>query len=81
MTFAGISTSTAYALYRKPPNGIVLMMGAGIAGSIVDLGYGWTTACRTQVDLLGELNKERQQRNSSSMAAAAATKQLPHDEN
>ena len=50
MTFAGISTSTAYALYRKPPNGLAIMFGAGVAGTVADLGYGWTTACKSQVE-------------------------------
>jgi hypothetical protein len=61
MTFAGISTSTAYSLYRKPPNGIAIMIGAGVAGTIADLGYGWTTACQSQVQQWTDLRKRQQE--------------------
>lgn len=61
LTFAGISTSTAYAVYKKPPNGLAIMMGAGVAGTLADLGYGWTTACKSQVSQWTSLREQLKQ--------------------
>ena len=41
---------TGYALYKKPRNGIAVMLVAGGAGTFLDLAYGWTTACRPYVE-------------------------------
>jgi hypothetical protein len=49
MTLTGISMGTGYALYRKPKNGLGIMIVAGAAGTIVDLAYGLTVACRPQL--------------------------------
>ena len=49
LTFAAVTTTTGYTLYKKHPNGIALMLVAGAAGSLGDLAYGWNFACRSQV--------------------------------
>ncbi|GKY96339.1 hypothetical protein MPSEU_000593600 [Mayamaea pseudoterrestris] len=61
MTFAGVSTATAYAVYRKPPNGLAIMIGAGVAGTVADLGYAWTSACQVQVKQWSDLRKLQEQ--------------------
>jgi len=50
MTFVGISGATIYAMHKKPPNGVAIMVVAGVAGSLLDLSYGWTTACHQEVE-------------------------------
>jgi len=49
MTFGAVSVATGYALWKKPPNGVAIMIVAGVGGSLLDLGYGWTTACQHEV--------------------------------
>jgi len=44
-----VAGSTGYALYRKPRNGIGIMLVAGGAGMIGDFVYGWFHACQPQV--------------------------------
>lgn len=50
MTFAGVSGGTGYAVWKKPPKGMHIMILAGVAGSVLDLAYGWTSACKDEVD-------------------------------
>jgi multidrug transporter EmrE-like cation transporter len=50
-TFAAVSTGTAYAVWKRPPNGIAIMLVAGAGGSLLDLAYGWNVSCATQVDM------------------------------
>jgi hypothetical protein len=49
MTFAAVSTGTAYAVWKRPPNGMAVMLVAGAGGSLLDLLYGWNVACVAQV--------------------------------
>ena len=49
-TFAGVSGGTAYSLWKKPKNGIAIMVVAGTLGSLMDIGTGWFDTCRDQVD-------------------------------
>lgn len=51
LTFAAASTGTAYAVWRRPPNGIAIMLVAGAGGSLLDLAYGWNVACVNEVEL------------------------------
>lgn len=48
-TFAAVSGATAYAVVRRPPNGVPVMLVAGAAGSLVDMIYAWNFACLDQV--------------------------------
>lgn len=50
-TFAGVSGGTAYSLYKKPKNGIGIMVLAGTLGSLLDVGVGYMVTCRPQVDV------------------------------
>ena len=50
LTATGVASGTAYALVRKPRNGIGIMIVAGAAGTMGDLLYGWMKACRPQVE-------------------------------
>jgi hypothetical protein len=59
MTFAAISTATAYAVYKRPKNGMQIMVVAGATGTLADFIYGWTVACTEQVVKSREFN-ERQ---------------------
>ena len=58
LTAAGVGGGTGYALYKRPKNGIALMIFAGAAGSLADLAYGWTTACRPQVEAWQEQQQQ-----------------------
>jgi hypothetical protein len=49
LTAAGITSGTGYALYKKPKNGIGVMVVAGAAGTMGDFLYGWLHACKPQV--------------------------------
>lgn len=49
LTATGVVSGTGYALYKKPRNGIGIMLVAGAAGSLGDLMYGWVYACKPQV--------------------------------
>lgn len=33
-------------MYRRPKNGIAIMLVAGGVGTMADLAYGWSTKCR-----------------------------------
>ena len=48
-TFAGVSCGTAYAVVKKPKNGMAIMLVAGAGGSILDLAYGWNVTCSQEV--------------------------------
>ena len=50
MTFAGVSSATGYAVWKKPKKGMQIMVLAGVAGTVLDLAYGWTSACKDEVD-------------------------------
>ena len=50
MTFAGVSCATGYAVWKKPAQGMHMMILAGAAGSMLDLTYGFASACKTEVD-------------------------------
>lgn len=49
LTAASVVGATAYAVHRRPKNGIALMLVAGGAGTLADLAYGWTTKCAPYV--------------------------------
>jgi hypothetical protein len=49
MTFASVSSATAYSLYKRPKNGIGIMLVAGASGTFADLIYGWNVSCTEQV--------------------------------
>jgi hypothetical protein len=46
-TVAGVVGGSGYAIHRKPPNGLGLMLVAGAAGTMADFGYAWFVSCRT----------------------------------
>jgi hypothetical protein len=50
LTFASVSLGTAYAVWKRPPNGLALMLVAGAGGSLLDLAYGWNVACVSHVE-------------------------------
>jgi hypothetical protein len=50
MTILGVAGGTAYALYRKPPNGLRTMLTAGGTGTFIDLAYGWFFKCTDKAD-------------------------------
>jgi hypothetical protein len=58
-TFAAVSCSTAYAVVKRPPNGIPIMLVAGAAGSLLDLTYAWNFACADQVKAMAERSRRR----------------------
>lgn len=66
-TVAGVTSGTGYALYKKPKNGVGAMVVAGVAGSLADLAYGWTIACRPYVEAWQqhELELQRQKEEES----------------
>eukprot|EP00977_Amphora_coffeiformis_P025405 scaffold19632_cov133-Amphora_coffeaeformis.AAC.2 len=49
LTTTTVVGATGYALYRKPRNGIGIMLVAGGAGMMGDFAYGWIHACQPQV--------------------------------
>ena len=49
-TFAGVSGGTAYSLWKKPKNGIAIMVVAGTMGSLLEIGTGWFVHCRDHVE-------------------------------
>jgi phage-related minor tail protein len=53
-TFLGVSGSTAYALVKKPPKAMSMMILAGTAGATVDILIGWYSACTTEVELYNQ---------------------------
>jgi hypothetical protein len=55
---AGVSSGTAYSVYRKPKNGLGIMMVTGAAGGLVDLAFGWNKACRPQVEAWQRYQKQ-----------------------
>jgi hypothetical protein len=67
---AGVAGGTAYSVYRKPKNGLGIMMVTGAAGGLVDLAFGWNKACRPQVEAWQrhqqqyEIEKEAKKRES-----------------
>jgi hypothetical protein len=67
---AGVAGGTAYSVYRKPKNGLGIMMVTGAAGGLVDLAFGWNKACQPQVEAWkrlqqqSELDKEAERRKS-----------------
>jgi hypothetical protein len=69
LTFASVSLGTAYAVWKRPPNGLALMLVAGAGGSLLDLAYGWNVACVSQV--------EQWRRHEAATAAASASEQKP----
>lgn len=48
-TVVGVGGGTGYALWRRPKNGLGLMLVAGAAGTMADFAYGWKVACRDAV--------------------------------
>lgn len=50
LTVAGVTGGTGYALYKRPKNGVGIMVVSGVAGSLADLAYGWNVACSKYVD-------------------------------
>jgi hypothetical protein len=67
---AGVAGGTAYSVYRKPKNGLGIMMVTGAAGGLVDLAFGWNKACQPQVEAWKrhqqqyEIEKEAERRKS-----------------
>mmetsp|Transcript_14020 Transcript_14020/g.18274 ORF Transcript_14020/g.18274 Transcript_14020/m.18274 type:complete len:95 (+) Transcript_14020:137-421(+) len=49
MTVTAVAGTTGYSLYRKPKNGLGMLVVAGAAGTTADLIYGWTVACKPEV--------------------------------
>lgn len=62
-TVAGVAGGTGYAIYRKPPNGLGLMLVAGAAGTMADFAYSWTIGCRSHVDAWQRLRELEKQSN------------------
>jgi hypothetical protein len=56
-TVAGVVGGSGYAIYRKPPNGLGLMLVAGAAGTMVDFGYAWLVSCHDLTDSWLEARK------------------------
>lgn len=56
----GVGGATGYALYKKPPNGIAIMLVAGGIGTIADFTLGMLYTCRPQA--LSWLEERRLQR-------------------
>jgi hypothetical protein len=48
-TFASVSVATAYSIYRRPKNGMSIMLMSGAAGTMVDFLYGCMVACSNEV--------------------------------
>ena len=48
-TFASVSLATAYSIYRRPKNGMSIMLMTGAAGTIMDFLYGSLVACSNEV--------------------------------
>jgi hypothetical protein len=48
-TFASISLATAYSLYKRPKNGMSIMLMTGGTGTIVDFFYGYFVNCSKEV--------------------------------
>jgi len=71
-TVMAVSGATGYALYRRHPNGLGLMLVAGAAGTLVDLAYGWNVSCHSQVT--------NWQRHREATAAQASEKNKAKDE-
>jgi hypothetical protein len=67
LTTAGVLGGTGYSLYKRPKNGIGVMLVAGGAGTVADLIYGWNVACRTYVEAWKKHEMtEREERSKSS---------------
>ena len=67
---------TGYALYKKPKNGIAVMLVSGGAGTFLDLAYGWTTACRPYVAAWKEAEENlRQEKHKRSKADTVPRKE------
>jgi hypothetical protein len=51
LTVLGVTAGTGYSLYKKPKgtSGLGIMLVSGAAGSLGDLVYGYTYACRPEV--------------------------------
>jgi len=65
LTVAGVASGTSYALYKKPKSGLGVMLVAGAAGTMADVAYGWTTACRPQVQAWQQAQLLQQQQEES----------------
>ncbi|GAX17511.1 hypothetical protein FisN_18Lh152 [Fistulifera solaris] len=64
-TVAGVMSATGYSLYKRPKNGIAVMLVAGGVGTMADLAYGWSTKCRPYV-LEWQKHQQAMQRNEKS---------------
>ncbi|KAL7561537.1 hypothetical protein ACA910_022691 [Epithemia clementina (nom. ined.)] len=56
-TVGAVVGTTGYALMTRPKNGLGLLLVVGSVGSMCDLVYGYTVACKSQAK---EWEKERQ---------------------
>jgi hypothetical protein len=56
-TVAAVVGGSGYAIYRKPPNGLGLMLVAGAAGTMADFGYAWLISCHDLKDSWLEARK------------------------
>lgn len=65
LTVAGVMGATGYSLYRRPKNGIGVMLVAGGVGTMADLAYGWSTKCRPYV-LEWQKHQQQLERESNS---------------
>jgi hypothetical protein len=48
-TFASVSLATAYSIYRRPKNGMSIMLMTGATGTIVDYLYAYMVTCSNEV--------------------------------
>lgn len=65
-TVAGVSLGTGYALYGRPImkkklSGVGLMFVCGGAGTLMDLAYGYTIACKPHMQKYNETYNRKQQ--------------------
>jgi hypothetical protein len=64
-----VSLATAYSIYRRPKNGMSIMLMTGAVGTTVDLLYGYMVTCsneaaRSQEYYLQQKQLEQQQKNA-----------------
>lgn len=65
-----MSLATAYSIYRRPKNGMSIMLMTGAAGTVVDYLYGYMVTCsneaaRSQEYYIQQKQQEKEQTKSA----------------
>ena len=57
-TVAAVASVTGYSFLTKPKNGLAMLFALGSLGTVCDMAYGYTIACKSHVDDVSRLDKQ-----------------------